>query len=276
MGLTESIRTLTGCHLLAGCLFALSAGWYLYSADYLLGWVYLSGCLALLVHQLPARFLSTSRRETLTLLAFYTYTLVMLLLLITPEHYLSLNHLSLHLVFPYLAFSLLTFRRALILVMSFALLANLLAMLHLDGELRGIFISALWLVTLMTSIYSFTHQIRQQNLQNRLNRDPTTGFFNLTQLHKDLTQEQQRALREGTQLSLLRLEPKSGLAWSQKQLDELCRCFAPFERLYKHSNQTLVALLPLAAEEQLTPRLQQLRSHLLDVHIQPCLAEDLG
>lgn len=275
MGLTESIRTLTGCHLLAGLIFALSAGWYFYSADALLGWVYLSGSLALLIHRLPASLVTPSRRSLLALLAFLAYTLVMLVLLMSPQHYLSLNHLSLHLVFPYLAFSLLSFRPALLLVMSFALLANLLAMLHLEGELRGIFIAALWLVTLMTSVYSFAQAQRQQSLKKRLNRDPVTGFLNQAQLNKDLPKEQQRAARENTELRLLQLSPKSGQNWTSQQLDEVRASFAPFERLYKASSQTLLVLLPLASETQLAPRLAELHQRLLDWEIKSSRPEEL-
>jgi len=275
MGLVESIRTLTWCQLLAGSFFALSSAWYFYSGEQLLALVYLSGGLVLLIHRLPTSLLAELQRKTLTFLAFCLYSLVSLALLITPEHYLSLNHLSLHLVFPYLAFSLLPFRSALMLVLGFALLANLLAMLHLDGSLRVTFLAALWLVTLMTSIYSFTHQLRQQNLQGLLSRDLNSGFFNRKQLYSDLTKEQQRALREGTALGILKLQPKSGQSWTKKHLGELSQSFAPFERIYSFSAQVLIVLLPLGKESQLYARQQQLEKDLPEVQIEstPCATE---
>lgn len=269
MGLVESIRTLTWCQVLASSLFVLSSAWYFYSGEQLLALVYLAGGLVLLVHRLPTSLLAELQRKTLTFFAFCVYTLASLVLLITPEHYLSLNHLSLHLVFPYLAFILLPFRTALMLVLGFALLANLLAMLHLDGSLRVTFLAALWLVTLMTSIYSFTHQLRQQKLQNLLSRDLNSGFFNRKQLYSDLSKEQQRALREGTALGILKLQPKPGQSWSKKHLSELSQYFAPFERIYNFSGQVLIVLLPLGEESQLQDRQQQLENDLPDVQIEP-------
>ncbi|MDR9468430.1 hypothetical protein [Marinospirillum sp.] len=270
MGLLESIRTLTWCQLLAGSFFALFSAWYFYTGDQLLALVYLSGCLVLLVHLLPDPLLSSDKRQTLTLLAFFLYTLVTLVLLITPEHYLSLTQLSLHLAFPYLAFSLLPFRPALLLVLGFALLANLLAMLHLEGSLRVTFLAALWLVTLMTSVYSFTHQLRQQNLKNRLNRDLHSGLFNRRQLHDDLVKEQQRAQREGTALGLLQLEQEAGQPWTTKQLTELSQCFAPFERIYSLSTQALIVLLPLGDKSQLQVRQEQVGTELPWARIHAC------
>lgn len=270
MGLVESIRTLTWCQLLAGSLFALFSAWYFYSGDQLLALVYLSGCLLLLVHLLPAPLLSRHKHQLFTLLAFCLYTLVTLALLLTPEHYLSLTHLSLHLAFPYLAFSLLPFRPALLLVLGFALLANLLAMLHLEGSLRVTFLAALWLVTLMTSIYSFTHLLRQQDLQNLLSRDLNSGLFNRKQLYCDLVKEQQRAAREGTALGLLQLEQETEQTWTQKQLSELSHCFAPFERIYSFSSPLLIVLLPLGEKNQLQERCDQVEAELPWLHIQSC------
>lgn len=271
MGLLESIRTLTWCQLLASSLFALLSAWHLYSGNSLLGLAYLSGLLFLSIHLIIKNQLTPKRRFEFSLATFSLYCLVSLTLLFLPEHYQSLTALSLHLAFPFLAFSLLPFRPALLFVLGFTLVANLLAMLHLDGSLRVTFIISLWLATLLTSVYSFTHELRQQSLQRLLSRDPSTGLFNRKQLHQDLEKEQQRALREGTALAIFELDAPHSHNWNRKQLEELTNRFAAYERIYQFTAHKLLVLAPIKDEEQLQERHQQLQAKLNQLQLRAYL-----
>ncbi|SFC03040.1 hypothetical protein SAMN05660443_1221 [Marinospirillum celere] len=267
MGLLESIRTLTWCQLLASGLFALLSAWYFYSGNQLLALAYLTGLLFISIHLFTKTQLAAKRQTYLGLLAFSAYCLVSLTLLLLPEHYQSLTALSLHLAFPFLAFSLLPFRPALLFVLGFTLVANLLAMIHLDGSFRFTFLTALWLVTLMTSVYSFTHELRQQNLYQLLSRNPETGLFNRKQLAQDLEKEQQRALREGTALAIFELESQESPVWSKKQLQDLLSVFAAYERIYHFSSKKLLILAPIKEQEQLQERSRQLEIDLDDLKL---------
>ncbi|WP_114418484.1 GGDEF domain-containing protein [Marinospirillum perlucidum] len=252
---------------MAGCFFALLAGWCVYADKHTLSLIYLSGTLLFLVASLPTSLIKPAHRYRLTLWVFCVYTLVSLALLLTPEHYTSLTFLSLHLAFPFIAFGLLTFHTALFFVLGFALLANLLVMLHLEGSLRLTFLAAIWLMTLLTSIHSFTHHLRQQNLKELLSRDPVTGLFNRKQLINDVKKEQQRAQREATSLGLLKLTTPNNEPWTNKQIQDVSQAFAPFERLYYFSSQRLAVLLPLATDTQLDKRTQELIEVCPDIRV---------
>ena len=263
MGRLESMRTLIGCQSLAGSLFAVLAIGYFHAGLTLLAWIYLCGSLLLLLLFIPTQQLPSHRRRWLLASTFLLYTLIAILLLASPEYLTSLNTLSLYLAFPVLVFSLLPFRAALLLVLGFALISNLLGMLFLEGTLRASFLTAFWLITLLTTVHSFTHQQRQQDLKAYLSKDPNTGLFNQQLLFTDLHKEVERARRERTQLALLRLEGgQLTQADTLARLQALEQAFAPYERLYQGSDHHLVVLLPLGQATQLDERLEQLADHL--------------
>lgn len=252
MGLIESIRMLTWCQFLACNVFLLLFGWHSIQADYLAASVYLSGSLVTALLLLSEQSWSKTYYLILRRSIFSVYTLLSLLLLLFAHLQTSQLHLSVHLVYPLLAFSLLPFRIALFFVLVFSVLANLLLMLQLDGAFRAAYITTFWLVTLLTSLHSFTQHLRQEKLQKQLNRDARTQLFNLQQLKLDLPKEQARAEREATDLGVIYLiDDKS---FDQNNATKIASHFAPYEGLYLVASNQIIALIPLAEAADLKLR----------------------
>lgn len=260
MGLFESIRTLTWCQLLASSVFLLLASWHFHDESYLTASLYLAGALLVALFILPRQLLAKHIHLRVTLVIFIFYTLLSLLLLLQPEHLRSQIYLSLHLLYPFLAFALLPFRVGLGFVVAYAASANLLLMLQLEGAFRAAFLSAFWLVILLTSIYSFTHYLRQQKIQLQLNRDPQTQLLNRQQLLTDLHKELERAQREQTLLGLICLCQPKGEIFDLNSSHQVAAEFAAFEGLYLAKEHQICALLPLNSTEQLNNRITQLQT----------------
>ncbi len=125
-------------------------------------------------------------------------------------------------------------------------------MLQLDGAFRAAYITTFWLVTLLTSLHSFTQHLRQEKLQKQLNRDARTQLFNLQQLKLDLPKEQARAEREATDLGVIYLiDDKS---FDQNNATKIASHFAPYEGLYLVASNQIIALIPLAEAADLKLR----------------------
>lgn len=268
MGLFESIRTLTWCQLLASLLFALLSVWHFHDENNLIACLYLVGALLVALFILPRQLINKLIHLRITLVFFTLYTLLALLLLLQQHHLQSQTYLSLHLLYPFLAFALLPFRIGLGYVAVFAISTNLLLMLQLDGAFRAAFLSAFWLVVLLSSLYSLTHYLRQQTIQERLNRDPCTQLLNRQQLLLDLHKELERAQREQTYLGLVCLCQPDDQTFDLTGSHELTTKFAPFEGLYLADAFQICALIPLATTHQLDDRIQQLKTEL--PHLKIC------
>lgn len=256
MGPFESMRTLTWCQLLACGLFLLLSGWH-YSIGYnLMACLYLSGGLVTATFLIPGNKLAKNHHLILSSFLFSIYTLCSLALLLQPQYLNSLTHLSIHLIYPLLAFALLPFRVGLLFVLVFALFTNLVLMLQLEGTLRAAFLIGFWLVILLTTLYSFTHQSWQQKLQDQLNRDPVTQLFNRQQLFADIHKELERAQRENTLLGLISFNLQPPARFDLQTTTELSQLFAPFEELYSAGERQVCALLPLSHADKLAQRVQ--------------------
>jgi hypothetical protein len=147
-------------------------------------------------------------------------------------------------------------------VLVFAVSANLLLMLQLEGTLRAAYLIGFWVTVLLSSLYSFAHQLRQQKLQQQLNRDPETRLLNRNQLFKDLHKELERAQREDTQLGLLIMQRLDQGAFDASTAQAITGLLASFEKLYTASSHQLCVLLPMGSAEQLPERCNRLQEQL--------------
>ncbi|WP_027850100.1 hypothetical protein [Marinospirillum insulare] len=246
---------------MACSFFILLFGWHIYQGDDLTALMYLSGSVVIIFTLLSGQDPSKKNLQLLNRLVFAGYTLVSLILLLLAPQKNSFLHLSLYLAYPLLAFYLLPFRVALLFVIGFSILANLLLMLQLEGAFRAIYILAFWLVTLLTSLNRFTHFTRQEALQKQLNRDPKTQLLNQDQLFTDLQKEQERAEREATCLGVICFTSIEN--FSLVEIKELKGYFAPYEGIYSvQSANKLVALVPLATPQDLQAHKKKLTQHL--------------
>ncbi|WP_072326635.1 hypothetical protein [Marinospirillum alkaliphilum] len=271
---------------MACSLFVLLAGWHFHIGWYLAACLYLAGALSLANLLLPrtlftgksfsSKSINNNHQQAFASGALALYTLLALLLLVQDLHLDSLTHLSIHLVFPFLAFALLPFRAALFYILIFAVTANLLLMLQLEGTLRAAYLIGFWITVLLSSLYSFTHQLRQQRLQEQLNRDPDTRLYNPEQLLKDLHKELERAQREATGLGLILLQQQNDKQFDLPTAQTVSRCLSSYEGLYSISENRLCALIPLGSAEQLQDRTETLRQNLPDLLIDQhlCSASD--
>jgi hypothetical protein len=275
MGLFESIRTLTWCQLLASSIFLLLSAWHFHDGSHLTAGLYLAGALLVALFILPRQLITKHTHLQISVIVFTVYTLLSLALLLNSQHLQSQIYLSLHLLYPFLAFALLPFRVGLGFVVAFAASANLLLMLQLEGAFRAAFLSSFWLVILLTSIYSFTHYLRQQKIQDQLNRDPRTQLLNRQQLLTDLHKELERAQREQTFLGLICLCLPQGELFELGSSNQLADEFSAFEGLYLAEEHQICALTPLASAEQLNTRVKQLQTALPHLKIcgQLCIQE---
>lgn len=237
--------------------------------------LYLAGALLVALFILPHQLINKHTHLRISVFVFTLYTLLSLLLLLESQHLQSQIYLSLHLLYPFLAFALLPFRIGLGFVVIFAASANLLLMLQLEGAFRAAFLTAFWLVILLTSIYSFTHHLRQQKIQDQLNRDPRTQLLNYQQLLADLHKELERAQREQTFLGLICLCQPQGVFFDLSSSNQLAVEFSIFEGLYLAEEHQIFALIPLASTEQLNTRIKQLQTALphLTIRGHRCMQE---
>lgn len=271
MGLFESIRTLKWCQLLAGSLFALLFGWHAFQGDHLTALVYLCGLLVTGLLLITEKNLSKSSHSLLSRSLFIAYTFISLLLILFTEEQNTYLNLSLHLIYPLLAFSLLHFKTALIFVLLFSVSANLLLMLQLEGTFRAAYLTTFWLVTLLTSLHSFAHFTRQTALHKRLNRDPSTELLNKSQFLVDLPKEQERAEREATFLAVICLTDEKD--FDLRTANEIADHFASYETLYSVTSQQLIALVPLANPKELKLREQKLKMQLPKLQVRSQLTK---
>ena len=271
MGLLESKRILNCCSFLAAAGFALLSAWYFQANNPLLAALYAVGLLLFLVRSLSPNLIRASLQQQFLLVLMLIYTSLSIILLATPTTYLSLIQLSLHFAYPLIAFGLLGFRLAIIFVVGFALAFNLLIMLQLEGTLRAAVLTAFWLITLLSSINSFAHLQRQLKLKHFLSKDPTTGLLNQQQLEIDLNKEIERAKRELTALALVKVRLSDPTNQQSNPLvKKLQASLAAYERLYYTDDQQLIILLPLGEEQQLTTRLERLRSKNPELPLAAC------
>lgn len=267
MGLIESTRILRWCQLFACTLFAMLFGWYSFQGEFLIALVYFSGFFVIGLLRFsdqncskkswPKNNWSTKNRPKnsyliLSTAVFSIYTLASLaIILLVGQQGYSL-HLSLLLAYPLLALSLLPFRLALFFILFFSVVANLLLMLQLEGAFRAAYLTAFWLVTLLTLLHNFAHSARQEALKQQLNRDIKTQLLNQDQLIFDLKKEQARAQREATFLGVIFIVNKSG--FDLPSANEVASYFSAYEELYSLTANQLVALIPLAASSGLKNR----------------------
>ena len=252
MGLFESVRSFVWCQFLACSFFILLFGWYIIHGDELTALIYLSGSMVILLVLLTGQNSSKNNLQLLNRFIFASYTLGSLLLLVLAPQKNNYLHLSLYLVYPLLAFYLLPFKVALLFVIGFAISANLLLMLQLEGTFRAVYIITFWLVTLLTSLNRFAYFTRQEALQKQLNRDPATQLLNQQQLFIDLAKEQERAQREATFLGVIRITSTNN--FNLENIKELSYFFAPYESIYSVATNKLVVLVPLASPKDLQIR----------------------
>lgn len=150
-------------------------------------------------------------------------------------------------ILPLYLFSLLPFRPALLLTLTYAALFNLSATVQLDGVERLQVLYLFWSATTIACIFIFTNRERQQHLQKLITSDPESGAYNLQQLNDDLARELARNDRENTSLAILCFKARHD--FPHKDLKSLANHITPqlrpFDRLYRHK-QHLVAILPSA------------------------------
>ena len=252
MGLSESMRALTACQLLACGFFALLFGWYSFQGGLLRALFYFSGFLVTSLLLLSDQGGSKNVRFFLSRIFFTCYTLASLVFIYFTDQQNSFLHLSLFLAYPLLALSLLPFRVALVFVLFFSATVNWLLMLQLSGVFRAVYLTTFWLVTLLIILNHLAYFNYCEALKKQLNRDLKTQLLNSQQFLFDLNKEQERARREAVYLGIIYIKSKESFTLKNSNL--MAAQFMPYEGVYYLSDDCLAALLPLATIKALKAR----------------------
>ncbi|WP_028299803.1 GGDEF domain-containing protein [Oceanospirillum beijerinckii] len=150
-------------------------------------------------------------------------------------------------ILPLYLFSLLSFKPALLLTLTYAIVFNLSSTVQLEGVERLQVLYLFWSATTIACIFIFTSRERQQHLRALVSIDSESGAYNYQQLQEDLPRELARADRENTSLAVLCFQRRNDQSRTTlKDLsDHILPQLRPFDRLYRHKDY-LVALLPSA------------------------------
>lgn len=150
-------------------------------------------------------------------------------------------------ILPLYLFSLLPFKPALMLTLTYAIVFNLSSTVQLEGVERLQVLYLFWSATTIACVFIFTSRERQQHLQALVSIDAESGAYNYQQLQEDLPRELARSDRENTSLAVLCFQRRDDQSRTTlRDLSEhILPQLRPFDRLYRHKD-ALVALLPSA------------------------------
>ncbi|NLW03912.1 MAG: hypothetical protein GX029_01585 [Pseudomonadaceae bacterium] len=241
-------------------MFALLFSWYSFQGDFLIALVYFSGFLVTSLLFASDQNWSKKIYSISSQVVFTVYTLASLLLILLIDQQDFSLHLSLLLVYPLLALSLLPFIRAVFFIVVFSVAVNLLLMLQLEGAFRAIYLTTFWLVTLLTTLHRLAHINYREKLKKQLNHDVKTQLLNKNQFLFDLHKEQERAQREAISLGIIYIVNEKN--FDLRTAKEVASYFAAYEGIYSLEKNKLVALLPLAKVKELKEKEDQLAKAL--------------